>query len=605
MTTDNARLLLSDDRAPADEKFAALAELQKALMPTTSDLVAREEVMPLVELIRESYAAQEMEKSLQASNVVPFPSMAVRKGQDGMQSVRLDDTQVGVYGDYYEKPGAFGFDAMRTMVDQTPILSAVIMTRIHQVERFTRFQENGKGPGFEIRLRDRNAFVGDTEKKSIDILQNFIANCGFESNPRARAKLKRDSFPTFMAKQTRDTLTLDSMPIETEFKRNKKMGMDGFYAVDGATIRLCTEEGYRGDDEINAIQVVQGQIRTVYTFDDLVYVPRNPRSDVLVGGYGLSETELLVKVITNLLNAMTYNGKFFDSNQIPKGILHLAGNYSVDDIASFKRMWNAMVKGINNQWSLPVMVSKDQESSANYEKIGAELDEMAFAKWMTFLTSIICAIYGIAPDEINFESFSSKAGGLSGNDTEDKIISSKDKGLLPLLRYFEDTYSDFIIADFSDKYCLRFTGLDDEDEKQKFEEEQLVLTVNEFRARRGEEKIQASWGDAPLNPTLMGAWQAEMQAGQEDFGDPQGEAAEPEDEPGATDPAAPATPGAGGAPGGFGADTGQDFGGNTPGAEAGAEQDENGGKPASVADSTPGGKPFGKSFGLPIFTIEA
>src|SRR5690606_737434 len=100
---------------------------------------------------------------------------------------------------------------------------------------------------------------------------------------------------------------MDAAPIETEFKRDRNLGIDGLYAVDGATIRLCTEEGYNGNDEIFALQVVQGQVRSAYTHDDLIYEPRNPRSDVLVAGYGMGEVELLVRVVTGFLNAMTLN----------------------------------------------------------------------------------------------------------------------------------------------------------------------------------------------------------------------------------------------------------------------------------------------------------
>src|SRR5690606_5151796 len=157
---------------------------------------------------------------------------------------------------------------------------------------------------------------------------------GWEAKPRQRMRLKRDDFSSFVAKLVRDSLTMDSMAIETEYKRDKSLGLDGLYAVDGSTIRLCTEDGYEGDDEIYALQVVQGRIRTVYTYDDLIYVPRNPRTDVLTGGYGLAETELLIRVVTGFLNAMTYNLKYFDSNAIPKGLLHLSGNYSEKDLAA-------------------------------------------------------------------------------------------------------------------------------------------------------------------------------------------------------------------------------------------------------------------------------
>jgi hypothetical protein len=578
MTTDNARQLLSDPRAPEDERREAMAELTKANMPTSADVIPAERLAPLIEFMRDSYEQQDFSKALSRQNVIPFPSKAARDKEPGMQSVYLDDMQAGVMGDYYEKPGSFAFEHMRTMVEQTEVLQSIILTRIRQVQRFCRVQENGRGPGFKIRLKDETANVGKAEDESIKSLQGFFTNCGWESNPRQRARLKRDDFSTFMAKQVRDSLTMDSAPIETQVKKDKSLGMDGFYAIDGATIRLCTENGYKGDDEIRALQVVQGQIRTAYTFDELIYKPRNPRSDVLVGGYGLSEVEMLIKTVTYLLNALTYNGKFFDSNSIPKGLLHLSGDYDQKDLNAFKRQWAGMVRGVQNAWSMPVLVSKDQESKAAFERFGIEVDEMMFGKWLTFLTSIACAIFTISPDEINFESFSSKNGGIgNGNDTEEKLASSKDKGLRPLLSYFEDTFSDYIVADFSDKYCFRFTGLDEEDEQQQFERNKLILTVNEMRAQDNLPAITDAWGDAPLNPTLMSAWQAEHQASQEDFGTPgapDGEATPADGQPDFGDD----DEDAGGAP---------DFG------------DDDGSVPAD-----PNSDPLGKSFGLPIYEIE-
>lgn len=505
--TDIALQTAHDPEAPQDERQDALREAQQDTMPSTV-----KDMLPLVEFIARQQEEQEFYKSLRKPNVIPFPSKAVQNKKPGMQSVWLDDRQIQMLGDYYEKPSAFGFDMMRQMVDQTPILSAVVMTRIRQVKRFCRVPEGGKGPGFQIRLKNQGSNkLQKEEQQSIDLLQNFFTNCGWETNPRQRARMKRDNFSNFMSKIVRDSLVLDSAPIETEFKRDKSLGLDGFYAVDGATIRLCNEEGYQGDDEIFALQVVQGNLRAAYTYDDLVYVPRNPRTDVLTGGYGMSETELLVKVVTGFLNAMTYNLKYFDSNAIPKGLLHLSGDYSADDISSFKRYWNSMVRGINNAWTLPVMVSKNQESKASFENFGVDVNEIMFAKWMTFLTSIICAIYGIAPDEINFESFTAGTSSLSGSDTEEKLINSKDKGLRPLLSHFEDLFSDYIVSEFSDKYVFRWSGLDEKDEQQVWDEEKTLLTVNEARKARNWDEIKEDWANAPLNQTLMQAWMAGKQ----------------------------------------------------------------------------------------------
>lgn len=519
---DNAASVAFNNSAPKDERAAASIELQSTAIPRSAgDLLPAGALTPFIQQVLDQVEEQEMSKALMRQNMINLPPQVKRANKPGvgMQSVFLDDMQINVMGDWYERPGAFNFDGMRAMVEQTPILNAVIMTRQRQIQRFCRPQDMDH-PGFQIRLKDKDASPSPEDRSTMKAIEGFFLNSGWETRARTRMRMHRDNFSTLMMKLTRDTLTMDSMPIETEWKRDARKGLDGIYAVDGATIRLCTESGYRGNDEIFALQVVQGMIRNWYSYEDLIYVARNPRTDVMIGNYGLSETELLIRVVTGFLNAFTYNTKYFDTNTIPKGLLHLHGNYTDADMNAFKRYWNAMVKGVNNAWGLPVLVSKDQESKASFEKFGVEVDEMMFGRWMTFLTSLICAIYGIAPDEINFESFGMGKSSLSGDDTAEKVSASKDKGLLPLLSYFDNTFSDFIVSEFGDKYEFEWTGLDAEDRKQSFEEVKLCGTVNELRASRGEEKIKDAWGDAPLNANLIGVWQQEQATKNMDFGMP-------------------------------------------------------------------------------------
>jgi hypothetical protein len=566
--TDHALSTAFNFSAPADERSNAMREAQAGVMPSSVT-----DMLPLVKFIQEQQQESDFHKSLAKPHLVQFPSPAIRDKKPGMQSVWLNDSYGNSMGEWRERWSSMSFEMLRGMVDQTPVLSAVVLTRIRQVQRFLRPNSGGTGPGFQIALKDASAKLGADEQKTIGLLQGFFQNNGWEQNPRQRARLKRDNFSTFMAKSVRDSLTLDSAPIETEYKRNKALGMDGFYAVDGATIRLASEAGYQGEDEVFALQVVDGNIRAAYTYDDLIYVPRNPRTDVLVGGYGMSETELLVRTVTGFLNAFTYNTSYFDKNSIPKGLLHLSGDYDQNDLASFRRYWNAMVRGINNAWSLPVMVSKNQESKASFENFGVDVNEIMFAKWMTFLTSIICAIYGMAPDEINFESFTAgTTSAMSGSDTEEKLVNSKDKGLRPLLAHYEDKFSDYIVADFGDKYCFRWTGLDEEDAATRWDKEKTTLTFNEARKARGLEEVKGDWGNAPLYQPLIGIYMQEQQAGQEDYGQP-------------------------GAPGGDGA--------GPPG--AGGDEDDGKNPPEGGGDDQGEGDDNGpdmqKSFGLPVFKV--
>lgn len=502
---DTARSVAFNPDAPADERQAAMAELQAPIVQSAP-------VMSAATIAQMLEAGEFFNKAI-AQNVVPFPGS--NQGKRGMQSVRLDDRQLGLQGEYWEKPSAMSFESLRAMVDGTPVLSAIVLTRIRQVQRFCRVQEGGTGMGFTVRHIDREHTVTETEKESIELLNRFFTNCGWEFNPRKRKALRRDNLSGFMAKAVRDTLVLDALSIETEMKRDRKLGMDGFTVVDGSTIRLTPETGYRGDEDIFALQVIQGAIKTSYTFDDLIYEPRNLRSDVTVAGYGLGETELLVRVVTGFLNAMSLNISGFDKNAIPKGVLHLSGDYSDADLTAFRRYWNSMVKGVNSHWTVPVLVSKDQESKASFENFGIEFNEMMFSKWMTFLTSIICAIYGLSPAEINFDSFTAgNTSALAGSDTEEKLAASKDKGLLPVLSYFENVFTDFIVTDFSDKFVFRWTGLDEEDAQIKNERAKLILTVDEMRAEEGYDKMEGPLGGAPLNPALIGAWTQMQQPAQ-------------------------------------------------------------------------------------------
>lgn len=568
-----------DHDAPTDERVGALAELMQNHRPLDSD------VREVIEYINDDLQDATFRKAI-ADNVVPFPPR--RRGKPGMQSVDVDEFRILVNGDYIDRPGALGFDSMRAMVDQTPVLSSIVMTRIRQVQQFCRVQEGASGPGFAIRHVDREHQLSQSELESVQLMQRFFDNCGWEFNPRQRRRLKRDSFTQFMSKLTRDSLVLDAASIETEMKRERSLGIDGLYAVDGGTIRLCSEEGYNGQDEIYALQVVQGQIRTAYTFDDLIYEPRNPRTDVLVAGYGLSEVEMLVKTVTGYLNALTYNQKFFDSNSIPKGILHLTGNYDNKDLAAFKRYWNSMVKGVNNAWSLPVLVSKDQESRAGFERFGVEANEMLFARWMTFLTAICCSIYGMDPAEISTEGFSAGTSPLSGSDTAERLAASKDKGLRPLLTYFENLFTDYVVRDFSDKYVFRWTGFDELDEEKRHERAKLTMTVDEMRAEDGRKPIGGQIGDAPVNPSLVGPWMqiegiGQQQPEEEDFGQPPegGDDQDEEQEQGEQDERA-------------GGEDGGEAGGPDEGGQGGAP-------PAEAAGDE--GEQIAKSFGLPVLTI--
>ena len=596
MSTDTAFAILNDPRAPSDERYDANMELQQAA--TAAGPHAR--FAEIIDHIRSDYDEQAFMKSISDKKIVQFP--AKNAGRPGMQSVFLDELQISWQGGYFEKQGGLNFAMLRSMAYGTPLISSIIMTRIRQVARFCAPQEAGEGPGFAIRHIEKNHALTDEETNSINLLTKFFQNCGWEFNPRQRRKLKRDDFASFMAKSVQDSLILDNAPIETEMKRDRALGMDGFYAVDGSSVFLVNELEYDGEDEIYACQVVNGSIRAAYGYDDLILVPRNPNSSILTAGYGTSELELLVKIVTGFLNALEINLSGMSKNSIPRGFMTLVGNYSEQDLAAFKRYWSTTVRGVQNRFNLPVMVAKDGESKAEFHEIGNQVDEVMYQKWMELLGAMACAVYSIAPEEINWTSFTASKSSLSGSDTTEKLAQSMDKGLRPLLSYYQNLFTDYVLSDFSDKYVFRFVGLDEEDQQQRFEARKLCQTWNEFRAAEGLDKIEGQMGEAPMNPSFIGPWmqaegigqqQPDMGGEQEDFGTPP----EGEDE---------------------GEQAAGDAGDDDQGEQGGPEAGDQGDTPPGEADADQGepadfGKPseldFGKAmengqrFGLPVMSI--
>lgn len=519
MSTDNP---LIHPSAPADERYDAEIEIAKSQLPLANELMTHaERLVEFYQMLSTGLGEDQIAKS--ARPIAMNESTRHRLGrQQGMRSLWLDDIRVNIQGDYVDRASPLSFTMLRRITEQTPILNAIVMTRVRQVKQFCKPADNDLGRGFTVVHRDKSHKVTADERRAIEAIKRFINYCGWEYDPSQRRRLKRDTFAGFMAKRVRDSLIMDAAPIELEHKRARGRGLDGFYAVDGATIYLCTEDGYEGNDEIFALQVVDGMPRTTYTYDDLIYEVRNPRTDLEVAGYGLGETELLTQIVTGFLNAMTVNIKGFDSNSIPQGFLQLYGDYSQTELTAFKQYWNALVRGVQNRWAAPLLVSEGKESGAEFVRTGVEYDEMYFSKWMTFLTSIACAIYGMAPDEINFESFAASKSTLSGEDTAEKLADSKDKGLRPMLEHEKQVISDAIIAKFSPNLELHWAGLDPVDEQRRFEERKLTLTVDEVRSEAGYDPMaDKTLGNAPVNPSLLMLYQQSIGQDQSEFGDPE------------------------------------------------------------------------------------
>ena len=511
MRPEQLAFFASDTRAPLQERAQARAELESIYKPTSSEMPSQADVAMIRDVVLEWQQEEQFAKA--ATQLQPMMNN-VHRGPRELKSVLTDEMNGTVMpGGYWERPAIYGFEHLKLMVENTPIINGVILRRTRQVLRFLRPWERGRDLGFEVRKAGDDTTGGGTRGREERALEQFALCSGWERRPHMMKDLGREPMKDTVSKGVRDLLTYDAWALETVMTRNGRM-LDGFSTIDASTIRLASETGYDGNDKITAVQIVGGIPRTTYTHHDLIYTCMNPRSDVRTGGCGYAPPEMIVRIVTGWLQAMSYNLAGFDRNAIPKGLLTIVGSYDAKQQNAFKRAWNNMVRGVNNAWSLPVMFADNRDGGATFEKFGVEFDEMMFSKWMVWLTAIIALIYGMDPVELNSEGFSAGRSSLSGSDRAEALADARDTGLEPLLTHIEDVYSSEILARIDPDYLLRFYGIRPVDTEWEHESQKLSMSVKQFKERNNIELTGEAWENAPLNPSLQSIYLQQLQAEQ-------------------------------------------------------------------------------------------
>jgi hypothetical protein len=443
-----------------------------------------------------------------------------------------------------EHEGTAGLDyGVLLQMSRVPVISAIIQTRINQVAEFCTPQESPFDAGFVIGPRNKDADITDDMKRRIVRLTEWIETCG-EGYKHGGAY----DFESFVRMILRDSLTYDQCTFE--LMRNRKGELVGFVPVDASTIRRAAvgekerEEGRRSWTESAFVQVINQQEVADWDADALAFAIRRPRTWIYSRGYGYPELEELIRTVTYLVNAETYNASNFMNGIHVNSILAVKSKMSPQLFRAFRRDFYAMLSGANQAKRTPILQldpeSNEEVSSVN---MSSSAEEMGYSTWMGYLTKIACAIYQIDPAELGFV-FGSEGvtSTVFGAAPEQRIIASRDRGLRPLLRQVQGWINRWIIHEIDPHLSLRFMGLDSEGSdaklKSDMEKVQHYMTINEIRGLNGLAPLEKG-GDIILNQTYitgmtlddMGDEDADFEEGEgaeiEEAGDEGDEGAEP------------------------------------------------------------------------------
>jgi len=403
---------------------------------------------------------------------------------------------------FKDRPSYLTYGTLKAMAYRTPIIHAVINTRVQQVAAFAQPQHDRYQMGYRIKLRESGKEPTKAEQDWITQMETLIQRTGVTDNPRGRA-----DFETFLRKMVWDSLVYDQMTFEVV--PDKRGVPCEWYAVDASTIRLAYSASTFQDEDLTEltryVQIYDGMVIAEYTQEELCFGVRNPRTDIRLFGYGMSELEMLISTVTSILWSWEYNQKFFTQGSAAKGILNFKGAVPENQLQAFRRHWYQMISGgVENAWRTPITNAEDLQ----WVNMQQSNRDMEFGAWMDFLIKVACAMYTMDPVEVNFKyGNTGQSGGLQEASNKEKITESKERGLRPLLRFVERCINQYIVWPINENFEFDFVGLDamtrDEIAELNSKRVKTFLTIDELRAEDDLPPLPDGKGEIILDPTWL------------------------------------------------------------------------------------------------------
>lgn len=445
-----------------------------------------------------------------------------------IQSVFFDPNDISGNGrGFKDSKGVLSFSVLRRMGD-IHIVKSIVSTRVEQIMNFMDFSEDEQKEGFTIRKKKSLFSTGDEkltneDKKKISKIVDFLEKGGWTDKWD-----NVDSLQEFVSKIMSDSLTLDQLAFE--MVRNRMWELQKFRAVDASLIRFLDSvdprqregfEQYRFKGHLPRYCMVWDEmiLHNPITKEPILYYPwelgfgiRNKTSDVRRNGYGVSELETLVNIITWILWGFSYNANFFSQGSQPKGFINIKNpNISNSTLQEFRQAWTQTMAGVSNSHRTPVINGIDLEW-VDLQKLSNR--DMEFNEWIKFLIIMTCSVYRIDPSELGFNFKESQQ--IFGQDGQrERLKHSREKGLKPLLIFLQGVITKYIVSELDENYEFVFTGIEVEDEEAqvKLDSEKLssgmVSMQDIFKKYNGRDFDPEK--DIILNQVYQGMKQAEEQ----------------------------------------------------------------------------------------------
>lgn len=228
--------------------------------------------------------------------------------------------------------------------------------------------------------------------------------------------------------------------------------------------------------------------------EELIYMMLNPISTSM---YGVSPIDVIAQIVATLVNALNYNGTYFESAALPEGYF--------------------TIPGMNETQARRLMQKWEQEIKSKAHKVlfmpeGAKWYQFRFSnvemQWLQgqkFYMELVMAVLGVTKHEVGFTEDVNRA------TADNQSFVFKNKSLLPILSLIADKINQELIGKSGfgyDDVMFIFKNVDlaDKETMDKIHDKAVKtgrMTINEAREEAGLRPYDET-GDEPVIATSQG-----------------------------------------------------------------------------------------------------
>lgn len=391
------------------------------------------------------------------------------------------------------------FSQLRQLADALPMLRIVLETRKDQVARMPWIIRPIQRPGekaADVKSRREDPRIAE--------LTDFF---------RYPDDNYEHPFRIWMRMLLEDIFVIDAPAILLRRGFDGKVGR--LEILDGATIKpLVDLQGRRPEapepayqqvikgvvgDNLRALPGPRGTSNTVraeradtMAADELLYIPRNPRSSRF---YGYSPVEQILLTINTALRRAQMQLSFYTHGNMPMAFIQAPNNWGADNILKFQKAFDAVLEGNLDKRSKAIWIPGDAKNLQITFPREAPLKDT----FDDYCTRVICYTLGVSPTQLIQQ--------VNRSVAESTQEESQQEGLQPALEYTADLLNVPIRSWFGYN-DLEFAWQPSQDIDPQVQSEvhktyfsMGAVTINEIREELGKDPIPGGEVHGFLLPT--------------------------------------------------------------------------------------------------------